>query len=118
MTAERCPSSTLETGSLREVTHSMKLPMWLRLTSRWIALSGSGSVQNFGFAGGDFAAVDPDPAVGADEFYAVALPVFLEHLPRPTVVQCGPHHLLDAIGPSQGGLNIRWAWCSRREWAR
>ena len=38
--------------------------------------------EQFLFAGGDFVAVDPDPAVGADEFDAVALAVSLRIRPN------------------------------------
>src|SRR5438105_5660067 len=58
--------------------------------------------EEFGLAGRDPVAVDPNPAVGADEFHAIALPGLLEHLAERAVIQRGPDDLLDVIGPSQG----------------
>src|ERR1035437_7124151 len=57
-------------------------------------------------ARGDFIAVDPDPAVRADKFHAVALAVFVEHLAEWAVGGRGFDDLLHGICPDERGFKF------------
>src|ERR1700722_3084212 len=56
-------------------------------------------MEQFLVAGGDFIAVDPNPAVGAGEFDAVALAVLVDDGPERTVIHGGFDNLRHTVRP-------------------